>query len=234
MKNKVEVIAEVGINHNGSRARAEDMILSASLTGADTVKFQLVDPDFYEKDSELYKIFKKCWLSPQKHIILKGLAESVGLKYLCTPQDAKMAKILFEEVGVDRFKIASDGAKDIELLKYIKSTGLPYLISTGMMDTVDIDYLYSVLDPKKATVLHCVSKYPCPNKEANLGRIKELLEYFPKVGYSDHTTSITIPARAVKMGATVIEKHFKENEDCVDASLSLNPKDFKKMVDKIR
>ena len=238
MAEKIEIIAEVGINHGGSFLKATEMVIQASKTGADTVKFQLVDPNFYEKDSELYNIFKQCFLPIEDHIELKKLAEEYGLNYLCTPSDLNMAKLLIEKVGVKRLKIASDSAKDPELLRYIGKNKIGAIISTGHIESaselLELMVRYKLFQ-EELTFLHCVSKYPCPEEDANLPKIKELINMIPtKIGYSDHTKSIIAPVIALAWGASLIEKHFKIDEDCVDAPLSLNVNEFTQMVKLIR
>ena len=234
----IEIIAECGINHGGSLQTALAMVHKAKSVGADTVKFQLVDPDFYKQGTELYNIFKECWLPPSDHYKLKREAEKIGINYLCTPSDVNMAKALVEAVGVKRLKIASDSAKDLKLIQYVEQNRLPYLISTGHIGSAnDVIEWSKNLTPEYATILHCVSKYPCPEKDAQLGTINDLVRnLYPEynIGYSDHTSTLIPAVVAVGAGANVIEKHFKLDTKCVDASLSLFPDDFERMVNLIR
>lgn len=240
MKNKVEIIAEIGINHGGDVDKALDMVRSAKEVGADTVKFQLVDPNFYDKndseEAELYKIFKRTFLAPEVHKQIKEYAMRLGLNYLCTPSDVKMAEALYKTVKVNRFKVASDSAKDSELVRYIEKTNTPYLISRGHIGSAnELIQWANDLDPKLATILHCVSKYPTSDAEANLSDINVLKKVLPhKIGYSDHTTGIYAPVVAVGAGAVVIEKHFMTTGLEIDKDVSLMPYDFEKMVMLIR
>jgi sialic acid synthase SpsE len=233
---KIEIIAEAGINHEGNFNVAKDMVLMAKLVGADTVKFQLVDPNFYKKTDPLYKIFKDRWLPITQHKKLKEYADSLGIRYLCTPSDIVMAKALVEEVGVDRIKVASDSAKDMKLVRYIEQKRLPYFISTGEMGSLTEILEWSKdINPKFGTIFHCVSEYPCPPHKAKISRLKRMDRVLAhRLGYSDHTTGIYAPILGIGAGAEVIEKHFMVNKGCVDEALSLNVDDFKQMVKIIR
>lgn len=238
--NKIEIIAEIGINHEGKLEKALDMVRVAKEVGADTVKFQLVDPNFYDKNNseqaELYKIFKRTFLTPEQHKEIKVYANRLGLNYLCTPSDVKMAEALYKIVRVNRIKIASDSAKDSNLVRYVQENKIPYLISRGMIGSAnEVIQWANGLDSKLATILHCVSKYPTPDTEANLSQINMLKKVLPhKIGYSDHTAGIYAPVVAVGAGATIIEKHFMTEGFEVDKAVSLMPYDFEKMVMLIR
>jgi len=237
MKARCEIVAEAGINHSGDMIKALEMVRTAKLMGADTVKFQLVDPNFYPEGTELYEIFKRTYLSAKDHWILKQEADRIGIKYLCTPSDVNKAMELVEQVGVNRLKVASDSADNDIFLDYMKKTGFEIIISTGgLTDKQKFKtFVEHLADWKeRVTVLHCVSKYPCPDKDADLSRITGLGMFFPRVGYSDHTQGIQAAPIAVALGAQIIEKHFKLDEEGVDAPLSLLPGDFWQMVKLIR
>ena len=235
-KDRVEIIAECGINTEGNILTALKMIESAKLAGANTVKFQLVNPDFYSEEDPLHKIFKDTYLTPEQHTELKAYCEEVGVNYLCTPSDVEMAKVLVNTVGVKRLKVASDSIKNEELLRYIEENNLECLVSTGMVltdnfiNTYIVDKWYAI----GATILYCVSKYPCLDNELELEKLKEMEVLYPPFGYSDHSDGIMAPVIAVGLGARVIEKHFKITSDCVDANVSIFPDEFSQMVSLIR
>lgn len=237
---RVEVVAEIGINHEGKLEKALDMVRVAKEVGADTVKFQLVDPNFYDKNNpeqaELYKIFRRTFIKPEQHKEIKMYANRLGLNYLCTPSDIDMAEALYKIVKVNRIKIASDSAKDTKLVRYVHANKIPYLISTGHIGSANEVIQWSKnIDPKLGTILHCVSKYPTPDIEADMDSVRKLSQILPHtIGYSDHTQGIYAPIVAIGAGARVIEKHFMTEGFEIDKDVSLMPYDFEKMVMLIR
>jgi len=235
---KVEIIAEIGINHGGSINKAHSMINRVAEARVDTVKFQTVNADVvYKKDDPYYKIFKSVELKLEDWISLKEHAEKVGLNFLSTPGDRVSADLL-NSIGVKRFKIASDSAKDIDFVNYVLDMGKPVIVSTGMIDSmVDIQMIVHQYKNPPAAILHCISKYPAIASELNLNRIQELRKGFStdiNIGYSDHCPLIESAYVAVVKGATIIEKHFKWSDNEIDAAVSLDQDQLMTMVKGIR
>ena len=240
--NHVEIVADIGINHNGDINLASTLVDACAHAGADVIKFQTVDADrVYKKSDPLHKIFKKNEFTREEWIYLKQRVEHHGKEFLSTPGDMESADFL-EKLGVKRFKIASDSAKNIKFVNYILDKNKPVIVSMGMFDnTWDIKEL--VLDKYKRIpdyILHCVSEYPTPIERAKLMTVEFLSRFFSdsfentKIGYSDHVVGYDASVAAVATGAMMIEKHIKWNDNCVDAIVSLDPKDFGIMVEKIR
>ena len=233
-----EIIAEIGINHGGDIKLAHELIDLAAKAGAKTIKFQMVNPDLvYFKKDRLYEIFDKARFTKEQWRELKHDVENRFLKFLCTPGDRESVECL-EELGVDRYKIASDSAKRIDFVNDILAKKKPVLISTGEMSSVNEILRYiSTYNRAPDAVLHCVSKYPVEPEDANLRRISLLKkhedEYGFITGYSDHTRGYEASLVAVSLGARIIEKHIKKTDDCIDAKVSLFPEDFETMVREI-
>jgi len=235
MKNKVFIIAEIGTMHGGSTSLAMEMIREAKKAGADAVKFQIWTKPFVKKTDKLYKFFEKHQLSERKIRFLFSYADITGIEMFASAFD-KEAVDLLEELGVKRWKIASRTVKDDLFLtnRILSKKGIKY-VSFGMSKFNFKKHFAS----DGETVMHCVSKYPTPAKEANLIRIHDLMlkAGTKNIGYSDHTDGIVACIAAVAMGATVIEKHIMTygcDEKHPDYSCSIMPYDFKAMVDTIR
>ena len=238
MAKKVAIIADAGINPKGNPFKAHLMIDLIKDIGADTVKFQTVNADIvYRKEDPLYKIFKEAEFSPSVWKELKHHADSVGIEFLSTPGDKESVDLL-NELGVKRFKVASDSFSNIDFVNYIISKGKPILVSTGMARGIgEICGVVDKYNCPPAVLFHCVSKYPPEPGELELRRIRLLRDFFTKdtaIGYSDHMPWIESALAGVVKGARVIEKHFKISDDEIDAPVSLNSTDFTKMVESIR
>lgn len=237
MAKKIEIIAEVGINHGGDIKRALTMLDMAAKAGADTVKFQTVNADaVYKPEDPLYRIFKKVQFLPGDWMGLKCRAEQLGVEFLSTPGDRGSADLL-KSIGVKRFKIASDSAKDVDFVKYIMGFGKPILVSTGHVEPFELKALIESYGDLPQVVFHCVSKYPPTSREADLykiGTIRQILPQEIRVGYSDHIPWIESAVLAVGLGARVIEKHVKFGNGDIDAPVSISFEEFKKMVKMIR
>lgn len=242
----IQIISEIGINHGGSMNLAKKLVLASLQAGVDTVKLQTVNPDLvYKKSDPLYSIFKKTQFSKEQWIELKELVESYKMEFLSTPGDRESVDML-DSIGVKRFKIASDSAKDVDFVNYVMSKGKPVILSTGYFKNIGeiISFIHNY-QCFPDVILHCVSKYPTPPEMADLYKITELKDYFYtnqfykkyqniKIGYSDHVQSYIACLTAVNKGAEVIEKHIKLDDKCVDANVSIEPDEFKRMVRLIR
>ena len=237
---KVFIIAEVGINHEGSYARCKKLITLASNSGADAVKIQTMNPELnYCKRSESFKIFKSCELSIDETKKIFQFAKKRHIKIFTTLGDLKTYNFI-KNLNPFGYKISSGLLNHFPLVKNLLKAKKPLFISTGMANSRDLKTLKELIrisKKKNISIFHCVSEYPTPKFKLNLDSIKVLQNYFLlPVGYSDHTIDINIPCYAVMAGARVIEKHFTDDEERIgyDHKISFSQKNFKKMVEKIR
>jgi sialic acid synthase SpsE len=227
------IVAEIGVNHNGDLERAKQMVEKALLAGADCVKFQTFwGLAWLEK----YEFTKEQWQE------LKAYCDSLPIDFMtsahwgspvCGYNKEDYEAIDFVDTLVKTHKIASPYLTNENYLRHINSKGKPVFLSTGsivngcgMANVMDIRWAIGILKDVKVTLLHCVSKYPAPSGEYH--QIKSLKQLGFPVGISDHTQKTSFPP------LPVIEKHFKIDEDCIDANVSLNPDQFSKMVNFIR
>lgn len=235
--NHTEIIAEIGINHKGQIDLAHELIDGAFHAGADTVKFQTVNPDLvYQTDDPLYPIFKSVQFTPDQWAELKAHCDRIGVEFLSTPGERESVDLLVR-LGVRRIKVASDASTDVDFVNYVLHQNKPVILSTGHMPSAYrvVEYLDTYFR-KPEYVLHCVSAYPCPPEMANLKKLQEmvLMIHDCKVGYSDHVPGIMASIMAVTMGASLIEKHIKKDETCIDAPVSVNLTELSEMVKAIR
>jgi len=219
-------IAEIGINHGGDLDKAKSLIDSAVRAGADSVKFQTnLTEKRVPKDSPIFDILKQCELPFDAFEKLKNHAEAQNIEFFSTPFDEESVQCL-EDIGVKLYKIASFDVLNHKLLKRISKTGKTVIMSVGMANLHEIQNAYNILKEKtdRIVILHCVSAYPTDEKDANLAVIERLKSEFDCViGQSDHTNDIQVPLYAAAMGAQILEKHYKiDNEmDCVDSPVSI-------------
>ena len=253
---KTFIIAEAGVNHNGSIELAKKLIDAAVEAGADAVKFQTFKAesiiskfapkaDYQKKNTEhnesLLDMLKKLELSYKDFKDLKKYCDNKGIMFLSTPFDLDSALFL-KNIGLEIFKIPSGEITNYLLLREIGSYGKNVILSSGMADLGEIEDAIDVLadfgTPRRnITVLHCNTEYPTPYKDVNLKAMITIKKAFNiKVGYSDHTHGIEIPIASVAMGAEIIEKHFTiDNKlEGPDHKASLEPEELKAMVDAIR
>ena len=248
------IIAEAGVNHNGSIVLAKQLIEVAANADADAVKFQtfiaeeVVSTDApkaeYQKqttdssESQLDMI-KKLELSKEDHQELMDYANHKNIMFLSTPFDERSVDLLVE-LGVPLIKISSGEITNHPFLKYIAKKGLPIILSTGMSTLKEVAEAVLVIKEagcKDLTLLHCTSNYPARVEDCNLLAMKTMEDAFDvPVGYSDHTPGIYVPLAAAAMGACVIEKHFTldKNLPGPDHRASLEPADLEEMVRGIR
>jgi len=252
----VFIIAEAGVNHNGSLELAKKLIDVAADAGADAVKFQTFKADKlvsrtaqkaqYQKQTtdaseSQYEMIKKLELDEAAHHELMAYCKTKNILFLSTPFDHESIKLL-NDLGMKIFKIPSGEITNLPYLRHIGSLCKEVILSTGMADLGEIedtlDILVSSGTPKEQiTVLHATTEYPCPIEDVNLRAMQTIASAFGiKVGYSDHTNGIEVPIAAVAMGASVIEKHF--TLDCAmegpDHKASLEPHELNAMVSAIR
>ncbi len=255
--NKVIIIAEAGVNHNGNYEMAVALIDAAAEAGADYVKFQTFKADkitsksakkasyqtqnINDGDDSQYNMLKKLELPDEWHHQLKGYADSKNIKFLSTGFDEDSIDFL-DNLGIDFFKIPSGEITNKPYLIHIARKKKPIIISTGMADMSEIQDAISVIEKegigrKNITVLHCNTEYPTPMKDVNLHAMNEIGKQLNVIiGYSDHTLGIEVPVAAVALGARVIEKHFTLDRTLPgpDHVASLEPLELKQMVQSIR
>lgn len=237
------IIAEISANHNNDIERAKKLVAEAHRAGAQAVKFQTYTPDTITLNSnkddfmisggiwhgrKLHDVYSEGSLPYEWHRELFALAKSLGLAVISTPFDETAVDFLVE-LGVDAIKIASFELCHIPLLRKAGDTGLPVILSTGMGNEIEISEAIEALNAvsgRQIILLHCISSYPAPPEDADLGRIKHLENEFGSiVGLSDHCVENHIALASVVLGACVIEKHFTldRNGGGLDDSFSILP-----------
>ena len=237
---KVFIIAEIGINHSGNYKKCKKMIIAAAKAGADAVKIQTIDVDeSYMKNTQSYKEFKNKNFSNKELIQLKRYSSSLGVIFFSTPGDIK-SLIRLIKIKVQAIKISSGLATNLPLIGETIKKKIPIIISTGFSTIKDLKDLNNFIKKskyKKIAILKCTSQYPAHPNNLDLYTINFLKIFFNlPIGYSDHTTDDLAPVVAVANGAKIIEKHFTLNklQKGADHKISLEPKEFKNMVNKIR
>lgn len=254
--NHVYIIAEAGVNHNGSIELAYKLCDAAKECGVDAVKFQtwktekIVSRETATADYQAentgnhsqsqFEMLKKLELSYDDFKDIRNYCKKIGIDFLSTPDEEDSLAFLMDELHIPLIKVGSGEVTNIPYLRKIGGYGKPVILSTGMSTLAQVAIAYDTLlgaGAKDVTLLHCTTNYPCPFPEVNLSAMKTMRDAFHcPVGYSDHTLGISIPVAAVAMGAEVIEKHFTldKNMEGPDHKASLNPEELKKMVMSIR
>jgi len=248
------IIAEAGVNHNGSLELAKKLVDAAKDAGADCVKFQtFVSKNIVSKNAVKAE-YQKQQTEPEEsqHDMLKKLElsfnEFIELNEYCKSKDIEFMSTAFDFDSIDflnslkmgTWKIPSGDITNLPYLIKIAKLNKPVILSTGMSTMEDIRCAIQALKENGArelTVLHCTTEYPTPFNDVNLKAMNTIKDEFGvKVGYSDHTKGIEVPIAAVALGATVIEKHFTldRNMEGPDHKASLEPTELKAMVDSIR
>jgi pseudaminic acid synthase len=251
----VYFIAELSANHQQDIEIALKTIEKMKESGANAVKLQTFKPESITLDCNnsffqirhgtlwdgmtLYKLYKKVYTPWEWQPKLKEYAESIGLDFFSSPFDFEAVDFLCK-MNVPAFKIASFEITDIPLIEYIVSKQKPIIISTGIATLEDINLALKVCrseSNKDIALLKCTSAYPTPLEEVNLLTIPDMEKRFKViVGLSDHTLGISVPVAASVLGAKIIEKHFILDRKLggPDSAFSLEPREFKNMVDIIR
>jgi sialic acid synthase SpsE len=234
------LMAEAGINHNGDRELALEMVDAAAAAGADAVKFQtFTAAGFISRSNPYFNLFKRCELSRADFEALAKRARDRNIMFLSTPLDEDSVDLL-DELRVPGFKIASCDVTHIPLLRHVGAKKKPVLLSTGTATLTETMVAVDVLVDAGAAgvaVFHCVSNYPADPAIVNLRAIPGMAQALGRpVGFSDHTVGIEVPLAAVAVGASMIEKHFTLNKDMEgpDHKLSADPEEFKRMAASIR
>ncbi|MEI6101113.1 MAG: N-acetylneuraminate synthase, partial [Eubacteriales bacterium] len=251
---KVLIIAEAGVNHNGDMGMARQLVLEAKKAGADVVKFQTFKAELvmsrYAEKAEYQKettgksesqleMVKKFELPYSAFVELKSLCDEVGIQFLSTPFDLESIDFL-AGMGLETMKIPSGEITNLPYLIKIGKLGGKVILSTGMSTLPEIGDAINILrknGTQEIILLHCNTEYPTPYADVNLLAMLTMQQEFNvPVGYSDHTLGIEIPVAAVAMGACVIEKHFTldKNLEGPDHKASLEPGELLAMVRAIR
>lgn len=252
----VFIIAEAGVNHNGSMEIAKKLIDVAHEAGADAVKFQTFKADklvsksaqkaAYQKEStdaseSQYEMLKRLELSAEAHKELMAYCAQKPIEFLSTPFDIESIDML-NELGMKKYKIPSGEITNLPYLRHIGKLKKKVILSTGMSTLAEVKAALGVLTkagtPKEnITILHATTEYPCPIDEVNLGAMQSIsCSLGTKIGYSDHTKGIEVPIAAVALRASVIEKHFTldRNMQGPDHKASLEPDELREMIRAIR
>lgn len=254
--NKVFIIAEAGVNHNGKKELAKKLIDVASEAGADAVKFQtfktenLVSKNAQKaeyqkqttnKEESQFEMIKKLELDVDTHKELISYAQEKNIMFLSTPFDHDSIELL-DDLGLEIFKIPSGEITNLPYLRQIGKLNKKVILSTGMADIGEIEDALDILisygtKKENIIVLHANTEYPTPMEDVNLKAMVTIGNTFDiKFGYSDHTLGIEVPTAAVAMGAYCIEKHFTLDKtmEGPDHKASLEPDELKAMVKAIR
>ncbi|MFP3892094.1 pseudaminic acid synthase [Exiguobacterium indicum] len=255
ISNGVFIIAELSANHGNDIQIAKKTMMAAKEAGADAIKLQTYTPDTITIDCSnqyfqlnqgtiwdgrtLYDLYKEAYTPWEWHKELMDYAKEIGIICFSSPFDSSAVDFL-ESLNVPAYKIASFEITDVPLIEYIASKQKPVIISTGIATMQEIDEAIAACKRagnEEIILLKCTSSYPAKIEEANLKTMQNMKATFDvEVGLSDHTLGIIAPVVATTLGAKVIEKHFILDKAIggPDASFSLDPQEFKAMVDAVR
>lgn len=250
----VFIIAEISANHNQSFEKAKELVEKACDCGVDAIKLQTYTPDTLTidcekepfqvkvnddwKDKTLYQLYSEAYTPWEWQPELKKIANDRGVILFSTPFDVTAVDFL-EKMDVPCYKVSSFEIGDLELLKKIAKTHKPVILSRGLASIEEIELAVSTLrenGTEDIAVLHCISSYPAKLDQMNLATIKDIKERFKVLsGLSDHSLGNKAALTAIALGASIIEKHLTlKRGEGVDASFSLEPEEFKELVDSIR
>lgn len=248
------IIAEAGVNHNGSLDLALRLVEAAADCGADAVKFQtftaaeVASPQApkaaYQRAGEggeesQYAMLERLELSPEAHRALQARCRQLGLIFLSTPFGPASADLL-DDLDLPAFKIPSGEVTNLPFLRQVAAKGRPVILSTGMCDLAEVGAAVEALDQAGCpalALLHCVSAYPADPAQANLRAMTSLAQAFGRpVGFSDHTPGNEVALAAVALGAAILEKHFTLDRALPgpDHRASAEPEEFKNLVAGVR
>lgn len=247
----VYIIAEIGVNHNGSLQLALESIDRAKQCGANAVKFQTFRTEnlvtmtapkaSYQQENSgsnesQFEMLKKLELSFTDFKRIREYCYEKRIDFISTPFDDESAEFLYS-IDISAFKVGSGDMNNIPFLYKLDQYKLPIILSTGMSNLEEVNRSLNVIQHSPVVLLHCTSDYPAPLEDVNLLAMKTMEQTFHKnVGYSDHTKGTEVSVAAVALGAKIIEKHF--TLDCSlpgpDHKASIDPVDFKRLVDEVR
>lgn len=241
------VIAEIGINHEGSLKTAFEMVDAAYKAGAEIIKHQthIVEDEMSKEakkvipgntDVSIYDVMERCSLNEEDELKLKEYVESKGMIFISTPF-SRAAVDRLERMDVKAYKIGSGECNNYPLIEYISALGKPIILSTGMNDVESVRKSVDIMEKHnvKYCLLHCTNLYPTPANLVRLGGMLELEKEFPNaiIGLSDHTVNNNACLAATALGASVLERHFTDSKDRPgpDIVCSMDPKEFKELID---
>ena len=241
------LIAEIGINHNGSLDEAKKIVDAAVFAGIEVIKHQThvvedeMSPEAQKvipgnSNKSIYQIMEECALSEDDEIVLKEYVEQKGCIFISTPFSRAAADRL-ERMGVEAYKIGSGECNNLPLLDHVSDFGKPMIISTGMNSLESVHQTVSFLKKKNAefALLHTTNLYPTPNNLVRLGAMEVLMNEFPDliVGLSDHTVSNHACFGAVALGASILERHFTDTmtREGPDIICSMDPTQAKDLIE---
>ncbi|WP_027327114.1 N-acetylneuraminate synthase family protein [Helicobacter pametensis] len=240
------VIAELGINHNGSLKIAKEMVDSANRAGVEILKHQthIIEDEMStlaqktipgNSKKSIYEIMSECALSEEEEIELKDYVENKGMIFLSTPFSRAGANRL-ERMGVSAYKIGSGEMNNLPLIKHIASFGKPMIISTGMNDLESVRKTVKILKEYQVpfALLHTTNLYPTPPHLVRLGAMQELMREFPDIpiGLSDHTLNNNACKSAMALGASIIERHFTDHKNRIgpDIICSMDEQECQELI----
>lgn len=248
----VFIIAEAGVNHNGSLTRAIELCTIARDCGANAVKFQTWQTDLlilpftpqanyqrknFSRAKDQYSMLKELELSYSQFERIKLHCDKIGIEFLSTPDEIESLRFLVNDLGLGTIKVGSGELGNTPFLREVARLAKHVILSTGMSSLEEIEMTVNNLGrpaPEELTLLHCTSSYPCPIEYVNLRVIPKLMTYFPySVGYSDHTVGIAVSLAAAAIGAKVLEKHFTQSKSLSgpDHACSLEPHELAQLVE---
>ena len=256
MDNRVKIIAEIGVNHNGDMTIAKKLIDEAKEAGADYVKFQTFKADSivtktakkaqyqnlnYDSDESQYMMLKRLELTPEMHKDIISYCYEKNIEFLSSGFDIESLDLL-ATLGQKIFKIPSGEITNLPYLVHVATIAESIILSTGMANLNEIKEAMNILESngisrENVTILHCTSEYPAPFDEVNLLSMDTIRSKFNvSIGYSDHTKGIEASIAAVALGATIIEKHFTLNKELQgpDHKASIDPSELSAMVKAVR
>jgi sialic acid synthase SpsE len=238
------VVAEIGINHEGSYEKAKQMVDAAHSVGCECVKFQchVIDDEMIPNDvipanstESIWQIMSRCALTEEEDSRLKRHVESLGMIYLSTPFSRAAADRL-ERLGVNAYKVGSGECNNYPLIEHIAAKGRPVILSTGMND---LNSIAPAVDRLQAggvpyALLHCTSMYPTPYEKVRLGALAELADRFQGavLGLSDHSLGNYTCFAGIALGASIVEKHFTLDKSWPgpDVPISIDPEELRDLI----
>ncbi|MBN1306147.1 MAG: N-acetylneuraminate synthase family protein [Anaerolineales bacterium] len=244
------IIAEIGINHNGDLKIAKAMIDAAVHAGVDAVKFQKRTPEVCTPPEQQTQMRETPWgyityleyrykveFGKEEYAEIDQYCKEKGIDWLVSPWDEQSVDFI-EQFDPPAYKIASASLTDSNLLRYVRQTGRPIILSTGMSTQDQIGKAIEVLGAENLAITHCTSTYPCEPEELNLRMIETLRKRFPAVpvGYSGHEVGLIASALAVALGACIVERHLTLDRAMwgSDQAASVEPGGFEKLVKYVR
>ncbi len=245
-KNRITVIPEIGINHEGSLETAKKMVLSAHHAGARWIKHQthICEDEMSHlakkvipgnSDVSIYEVMERCALSEEDEAELKRYTEALGMEFISTPFSRAAAERL-QRFGVKAFKIGSGECNNYPLIEHIAEFGKPMIVSTGMNDLKSVEKTVEIMEKKGVAyaLMHTTNLYPTPSKLVRLGAMQELMSAFPgiPIGLSDHTLNNNACIAAMGLGAMIVERHYTDRKDRIgpDIVCSMDEDDLKELI----